>query len=323
MALQPCAWLDRVLKRSGCLCTLLEAPSSVESVAFSPDGDHLAVSFGDGSLQFWHVQDRALLRTLEGPGSAERVAYSYDLAFSPGGTVLALGLPDGSVQLWQLAETVQDPPIALKRTLGPEVGQVSTITSLAFSPDGDTLVAGAWDGSVQVWDIEDGALLRAFGNHEGGVVAVAFSPDGATLASASLDGITKLWNVATTSLIRELEGPSATTGLAFSPDGSVLAIDRDLWTVNGWTHLRELQSTRGGMGNVAFSPDGRLLAAGNAWYEVRWWRVVDGVLVRAVQAHTDSVNTVAFSPDGTTMASGSLDGTVQLWEVPDDRELTR
>jgi WD40 repeat protein len=292
-------------------------------VAFSSDGVLLAVSFGDGSLQLWRIQDQTLLRTLEVPGSAESVAYSYDLAFSPQGDVLALGLPDGSVQLWQLAETAQDPPIALRRTLGPEAGHVDKVTSLVFSPDGDTLVAGAWDGALQVWNVADGSLVRSLGGHEGGVVALAFSPDGATVASASLDGITKLWDIATSSLIRELDGPSATTGLAFSPDGSLLAINRELWSVNGWTHLRELRSTRGGMGNVAFSPDGRLLAAGNAWYEVRWWRVADGELLRAVQAHSDSVNTVAFSPDGTMMASGSLDGTVHLWEAPDDRESPR
>jgi len=74
---------------------------------------------------------------------------------------------------------------------------------------------------------------------------------------------------------------------------------------------------RGGMGNVVFSPDGTMLAAGNGWHEVRWWRVADGALLRAVKGHTDSVNSVVFSPDGNTMASGSLDGSVRLWRVPE------
>jgi WD40 repeat protein len=70
------------------------------------------------------------------------------------------------------------------------------------------------------------------------------------------------------------------------------------------------------MGNVAFSPDGTMLAAGNGWYEVHWWRVADGELLRAVKGHRDSVNSVAFSPDGKKLASGSLDGTVKVWRVP-------
>jgi WD40 repeat protein len=106
--------------------------------------------------------------------------------------------------------------------------------------------------------------------------------------------------------------------VAFSPDGSALAINRQLWKVGGWTFLREMKSQRGGMGNVVFSPGGKMLAAGNASHEVRWWRVADGTLLRAVKGHVDSVNSVAFSPDGEILASGSLDGTVRLWQVPID-----
>ena len=87
--------------------------------------------------------------------------------------------------------------------------------------------------------------------------------------------------------------------------------------MKGTLAAREMKSTKDGMGNVAFSPDGRMLAAGNAWYEVRWWWVADGELLRAVKGRTDSVNSVTFSPDGNTMASGSLDGTVRLWQVPE------
>jgi WD40 repeat protein len=71
---------------------------------------------------------------------------------------------------------------------------------------------------------------------------------------------------------------------------------------------------------IVFSPDGKMLAAGNAWHEVRWWRVADGTLLRAVKGHVDSVNSVAFSPDREILASASLDGTVRLWRVPTEVE---
>jgi WD40 repeat protein len=70
------------------------------------------------------------------------------------------------------------------------------------------------------------------------------------------------------------------------------------------------------MGNVVYSPDGTMIAAGNARYEVRWWRVTDGALLHTARAHRDSVISVAFSPDGRMLVSGSLDGTVRLWRVP-------
>jgi WD40 repeat protein len=110
------------------------------------------------------------------------------------------------------------------------------------------------------------------------VVGVAFAPDGTTLASASLDGTVKVWDTTSATLIHEIEKMPVPTGVAFSPDGSMLAIDRQLWRVDDGRFIRELESIKGGMGNVAFSPDGTLLAAGNAWYEVRWWCVADGAL---------------------------------------------
>ena len=149
-------------------------------------------------------------------------------------------------------------------------------------------------------------------------LGVVFSPREAVLASAALDTTIKLWQATDGAVVHQLERRPVTTGLAFSPDGSMLATDHELWRVEDWTSVREVDDAiRGGMGNVVFSPDGKLLAAGNGSSEVRWWRVADGVLLHTPKGHTDSVNSVAFSPDGEMLASGSLDGTVRLWRVPE------
>jgi WD40 repeat protein len=316
--LQPCAWLDKILNRSGCLCTLETQEAAVDSVSFSPDGHLLAASSRDGRVRLWRMADRTVVSTLEAPGVSQNVGYSYDLAFAPDGKTLAFGLPDGTVRLWQLNGDPQDPEVTRSHTLQGEGENTRRVCSLSFSPDGQTLAVGAWDGSVRLWQVADGRELTSLPDHANGVVSMAFSPDGMILATASLDGITKLWDISRGALVHKTEDTSATTGVAFSPDGSVLAIDRQLWRVVEWTYLREMAAAKDGLGNVAFSPDGKILAAGNAWYEVRWWRVSDGTLLRAVKGHTDSVNSVAFSPDGEVMASGSLDGMVRLWEVPND-----
>jgi WD40 repeat protein len=315
---RPGRWLDTALNASGCLGILEKHESPVQSVAFSPDGAFLASGSGDGTARVWQVgrgpvSNWTLHHTLRIPTGEREGGYSHDVAFSPDGAKLAFGLPDGTVRLWRLSNDKRDPQATLLHTLRGETGRVC---SLAFSPDGETLAAGTWGGPVHLWRVSDGTLLRSLKGHSRGVVDIAFSPVGVTLASASLDRTVTLWDVSRGAPVHTIRGESVTTAAAFSPDGSILAAGRRLWSTDGWRPLRRLASVRGGMGNVAFSPDGAMLAAGNAWYEVRWWSVSDGALLRAVKGHADSVNSVAFSPSGETLASGSLDGTVRLWRVP-------
>ena len=312
--LQPCAWLDIALEKSGCLYILEEHTSPVDSVAFSPDGTLLASGSRDNTVRLWHVADRELLRTLRNPLSLAGEGYSQDVAFSPEGEMLAFGSADGTVRLWRVSGDRQHPE---EKPLYTMQGGAGKVCSLDFSPDGRILAAGTWKGPVHLWRVADGTLLQTLNGHRAGVVSVAFSPDGMALASASLDGTKRVWEVSSGAQVHELESSGTTTGVAFSQDGSMLATDRQIWRVDDWSSIQEMKSTKGGMGNVALSPDGKLLAAGNAWYEVRWWRVEDGTLLRAVKGHTDSVNSVSFAPDGTAMASGSLDGTVRLWQVPE------
>ena len=65
---------------------------------------------------------------------------------------------------------------------------------------------------------------------------------------------------------------------------------------------------------VAFSPDGKILASAHNDNTVRLWEVETRELIRTLEGHQSAARSVAFSPDGNTLASGGMDARVFLWE---------
>jgi len=222
------------------------------------------------------------------------------------------------------------------------------VKGVAFSPDGKLLASAYGNGTVRIWNSATGQAtgisLPADTGPGGGVEGVAFSPDGNLLATADADGTVRLWNPATgkatgiTLSSPPSGGPGRRTmtgagigygvsGVAFSPDGNLLASADADGTVRIWnpatgapTGITFPDDTGlgGGVAGVAFSPDGNLLATADADGTVRLWnpatRTATGISLPADTGPGGGVEGVAFSPDGNLLATADADGTVRLWD---------
>ncbi len=206
-------------------------------------------------------------------------------------------------------------------------GHGDYVSSVIFSPDGQTLASGSADKTVKLWDTKTGKELVTFKGHGDRVSSLAFSPDGRTLASGSLDKTVKLWDAKTGQELVTLKGHGDHVySVAFSPDGRTLAsggLDTTvkLWDTKTWQELTTLKGHGGHVSSAAFSPDGRTLASGSEDDTLKLWDTKTGRELATLKGHEGNVYSVAFSPDGRTLASGSADKTVRLWEVKTAREL--
>jgi WD40 repeat protein/tRNA A-37 threonylcarbamoyl transferase component Bud32 len=197
--------------------------------------------------------------------------------------------------------------------------------SVAFSPDGNTILSGDGNNAVIFWDTT--AQQPRFGPlkaHADIIATVAFSPDGRLAASAGRDSTIVLWDPETGEPVGPpLTGHTATiNSIVFNPNGQTLASGSDdhnirLWEIStGRELIAPITSHSEPVNGVVFSPDGAILASASSDRTIRLWDAETGEPVGPpLTGHTNVVNDLAFSPDGKTLASVSSDNTLRLWDI--------
>ncbi|MGH3388138.1 MAG: TIR domain-containing protein [Actinomadura sp.] len=282
-----------------------------EPVAYSPNGEVVAVGSDDGGVLLCDTATGRPLRTLHGHHDR-----TYAVRFGPPGGPLATGSADGTVRLWDTATG------ACRHVLSAHPDGVWPVL---LSPDGRLVAAGAADGVVRVWDTATGEPRWELPGHTAPVYTAAFDPESALLVTGDAGAVTRVWNLADGTLVRSLSAEAGTVfRVAFSPDAAVLAAGyRDgairLWDPATGGLRGELLGHTASVYALTFHPEGRLLASGDTDGNVRVWEPERGQSRHTLTGHTGAIYHVAFNADGTLLATGDSDGSIRLWDTETGR----
>ena len=129
-------------------------------------------------------------------------------------TLIQTALTTSSIEMGS-SQTRADLPELILQT-----GHAQSIQSIAFGPDTKWIATGSYDGTIKIWDVEEGRELRALTGHSGAVKAITISPDGQRLASTAADKTVRIWNISSGGEEAKIATSDFAETLSFRSNGS-------------------------------------------------------------------------------------------------------
>lgn len=307
-----------------------KADAGAMSMFVSPDGQWVTtLSAGENLARLWSVRTGEEFARLPHDGNVKAVAWS------PREGWIATGSADGTACMWQLGGGE-----------AARMGGWGQHTDMAFNKTGELLVTATADEPACVWETATGSQRACLDGTEG-ANRVALSSDGKFLATSS-GALARIWDVATGKEVNSLRQDGFIYALAFSPDGTTVAIaSRD--SAARILPVEKMQAEKvlkhdGAVKAVAFSPDGKYLATAGEDQTARLWELPEGKLLYTLkhpalscEQLADSeeglcgqpylsgtmpvVESVVFSPDGRYLATATLDAVARVWDTATGKAL--
>lgn len=298
----------------------IQTLGAVSALVGSPDGAWLALGAADGRLVLWRTDEDDLWCTWLGHD-----AWVMDADFSPDGALLATASEDQTVKIWQVDAGAQ-PPRCI-HTLRGHTGRVRAVafqpvTAPSYHSHRPLIASGGDDGSIILWNIDDGQPAQVLRGDVGTIRTLTFVPHSDLLISGGSDHKITVWDLRTGRIQNQWVGHGHdVNNVACLPNGQVLISGgRDakvhFWRLPVAARTHTLRAHSAPIGRLAVSPNGCFLATAGDDQMITVWDTNTYCSLWTVQAHrSDRIRALHFSPDSATLFSGAEDHTVRVWDV--------
>eukprot|EP01090_Pellita_catalonica_P017297 TRINITY_DN5189_c0_g1_i1.p1 TRINITY_DN5189_c0_g1~~TRINITY_DN5189_c0_g1_i1.p1 ORF type:complete len:455 (+),score=46.64 TRINITY_DN5189_c0_g1_i1:134-1366(+) len=249
---------------------LMGASETVTGIAWTPNGNYLAVGTHKGTIQLWDATKKTLMHTYEGHTS--RVgALSWH-----GNNFFSSGSRDHNIVNRDLR---MSSTIVSKWSYHRQ-----EVCGLKWS-EGEQCASGGNDNKLLIWDIRksDGMPLWKFSRHKAAVKAIAWSPHKRGIISSgggTADRCIRFWNTNRGIPLQCIDTGSQVCNLAWSKNVNELVsthgYSQHQIVVWSYPHMKSLATLTGHTSRVLYlsvSPDGRTVVTGAGDETIRFWSV--------------------------------------------------
>lgn len=284
----------------------------INSISVSPDGDKLITGHNADTVKVWDLQSKKLLKSFFGESYFHNIdsidisqsgkyiissryfsdfkncinIWDYEsekllLSFDDKGYKARIS-PDEKYIVYASGSAIKVLSLNDQKVLHIINGHKGEITALLISQNGEYGVSGSTDGTLRIWNPQNGRLIHILRGHKGSVIDIDISSDGKKIASISEDLTLKIWE----------------------------------HTFIGWKH--RTINTQVSANSVKFNKGENEVILGLADQTVRVWNISTGKLSGTLTGHKSKVTAVTVSQKHNYIISGSTDHTLKLWEISDD-----
>jgi WD40 repeat protein len=272
-------------------------------LAFSPDGQTLAVGGYRGTIQLWDLNTQTL--AARPPGCR----WSVNAVFFSGEQLCAVE----GIELWAWASTTARPRHPRKDR--------RTVAAIAAAPDGRQVAISFCGGSIEGQSLPDFETQWRMVPRTGGATTLSYSGDGRWLARGDALGNVVVTDVATRKVRHAPAAPGVAEvkAVALSPDGGLFAwcaaSHLHLWRLDRLEEVKQHALGRTHFLSVAFHPLGEFFATVNGDGKVDYWDARSGEHRQAFDWQVGKLNDIVFDPAGDRAACCGDTGEVVVWDV--------